>query len=291
MDTILQVKDLCKKYEDFALDHVSFTLPRGCIMGFIGENGAGKSTTMKAILNLIRRDEGDIQIFGKDNIQNELEVKEKIGVVFDTMNLPEMLRAQDVGKMMRSLYRQWDPAKYAQYLEQFELPAKKTIKDFSRGMKMKLSIATAMSHHPQLLILDEPTSGLDPLVRDEILDMFLEFLQDENRSILLSSHITSDLDKIADTIALMDNGRLLFHEEKDVLRETFALIRGGDALLDMFDTDDLIGLRKNAFGFEALCRRETLKHHTGIVTERPTIEEIMLFFTRNDKSHTDRCGA
>ena len=147
MDTILQVKDLCKKYEDFALDHVSFTLPRGCIMGFIGENGAGKSTTMKAILNLIRRDEGDIQIFGKDNIQNELEVKEKIGVVFDTMNLPEMLRAQDVGKMMRSLYRQWDPAKYAQYLEQFELPAKKTIKDFSRGMKMKLAIAVALSHN------------------------------------------------------------------------------------------------------------------------------------------------
>lgn len=130
MDTILQVKGLCKKYEDFALDHVSFTLPRGCIMGFIGENGAGKSTTMKAILNLIRRDEGDIQIFGKDNIQNELEVKEKIGVVFDTMNLPEMLWAQDVGKMMRSLYRQWDPAKYAQYLEQFELPAKKNNQGF-----------------------------------------------------------------------------------------------------------------------------------------------------------------
>ena len=138
MDTILQVKDLCKKYEDFALDHVSFTLPRGCIMGFIGENGAGKSTTMKAILNLIRRDEGDIQIFGKDNIQNELEVKEKIGVVFDTMNLPEMLWAQDVGKMMRSLYRQWDPAKYAQYLEQFELPAKKTIKDFSSTLTKRM---------------------------------------------------------------------------------------------------------------------------------------------------------
>lgn len=167
MDAILQVKDLCKKYDGFALDHVSFTLPRGCIMGFIGENGAGKSTTIKAILNLIHRDQGEIQIFGKDNIQNELEVKEQIGVVFDTLNLPEMLQAQDVGKMMQSVYRQWDPAKYTQYLEQFELPVKKTIKDFSRGMKMKLAITVALSHNAQLLLLDEATSGLDPIVRDE----------------------------------------------------------------------------------------------------------------------------
>ena len=226
-----------------------------------------------------------------DNIRQEKEAKARIGVVFDEPCFHDLLTPLHIGRYMAGLYPTWDGSAYNGFLRQFGLPENKTVKEYSRGMKMKLSIATAMSHHPQLLILDEPTSGLDPLVRDEILDMFLEFLQDENRSILLSSHITSDLDKIADTITLMDNGRLLFHEEKDVLRETFALIRGGDALLDMFDTDDLIGLRKNAFGFEALCRRETLKHHTGIVTERPTIEEIMLFFTRNDKSHTDRCGA
>ena len=183
MDAILQVKDLCKKYDGFALDHVSFTLPRGCIMSFIGENGAGKSTTIKAILNLIHRDQGEIQIFGKDNIQNELEVKEQIGVVFDTLNLPEMLQAQDVGKMMQSVYRQWDPAKYTQYLEQFELPVKKTIKDFSRGMKMKLAIAVALSHNAQLLLLDEATSGLDPIVRDEILDILLDFIQDDTRGV------------------------------------------------------------------------------------------------------------
>lgn len=255
MDTILQVKDLCKKYEDFALDHVSFTLPRGCIMGFIGENGAGKSTTMKAILNLIRRDEGDIQIFGKDNIQNELEVKEKIGVVFDTMNLPEMLWAQDVGKMMRSLYRQWDPAKYAQYLEQFELPAKKTIKDFSRGMKMKLAIAVALSHNAQLLLLDEATSGLDPIVRDEILDILLDFIQNDSRGVLFSSHITSDLEKIADYVTFIHKGRIFFSDPKDQLLEQYGILKCTEKELAALDRKVIKGVRRHQFGVEALVEK------------------------------------
>ena len=282
MDTILQVKDLCKKYEDFALDHVSFTLPRGCIMGFIGENGAGKSTTMKAILNLIRRDEGDIQIFGKDNIQNELEVKEKIGVVFDTMNLPEMLRAQDVGKMMRSLYRQWDPAKYAQYLEQFELPAKKTIKDFSRGMKMKLAIAVVLSHNAQLLLLDEATSGLDPIVRDEILELFNEFTRDETHSVLISSHILSDLEKLCDYIAFLHQGRLLFCEEKDALLEQYGIFNDTAEQAEALMPAALVSMETTPYGgVRALVRRELAP--VGFQLEKPTIEDIILFLAKGEK--------
>ncbi len=280
MDTILQVKGLCKKYEDFALDHVSFTLPRGCIMGFIGENGAGKSTTMKAILNLIRRDEGDIQIFGKDNIQNELEVKEKIGVVFDTMNLPEMLWAQDVGKMMRSLYRQWDPAKYAQYLEQFELPAKKTIKDFSRGMKMKLAIAVALSHNAQLLLLDEATSGLDPIVRDEILDILLDFIQNDSRGVLFSSHITSDLEKIADYVTFIHKGRIFFSDPKDQLLEQYGILKCTEKELAALDRKVIKGVRRHQFGVEALVEKQRIS--SGYPVDKASIEDIMLFIARGE---------
>lgn len=288
MEKLIDIRSLTKHYSGFSLQDVNLTIAPGTITGLVGANGAGKSTTLKLILNLVRRDAGNISIFGMDNIQQEKEVKARIGVVFDEPCFHDLLTPCHIGRYMAGLYPDWDGPAYARFLKQFGLPENKTVKEYSRGMKMKLSIATAMSHHPQLLILDEPTSGLDPLVRDEILDMFLEFLQNENHSILLSSHITSDLDKIADTIALMNNGRLLFHEEKDVLRETFALIRGGDSTLDMFDRRDLIGLRKNAFGFEALCRRETLKNHSGVVAERPTVEEIMLFFTRKDPSPAAR---
>lgn len=288
MEKLVDIRGLTKHYSGFSLQDVNLTIASGTITGLVGANGAGKSTTLKLILNLIRRDAGNISIFGMDNITQEKNVKARIGVVFDEPCFHDLLTPRHIGRYMAGLYPAWDESAYTGFLKQFGLPENKTVKEYSRGMKMKLSIATAMSHHPQLLILDEPTSGLDPLVRDEILDMFLEFLQDENRSILLSSHITSDLDKIADTIALMDNGRLMFHEGKDALRETFALIRGGDAALDMFDKGDLIGLRKNAFGFEALCRRETLKNHSGVVAERPTIEEIMLFFTRKDKFSAER---
>ena len=278
MDAILQVKDLCKKYDGFALDHVSFTLPRGCIMGFIGENGAGKSTTIKAILNLIHRDQGEIQIFGKDNIQNELEVKEQIGVVFDTLNLPEMLQAQDVGKMMQSVYRQWDPAKYTQYLEQFELPVKKTIKDFSRGMKMKLAIVVALSHNAQLLLLDEATSGLDPIVRDEILDVFLDFIADEGHSILLSSHITADLEKIADYIAFIHKGTLRLCEPKDELLEQFGVLKCTASQFQQLDPSLAYGVRKNQFGVEVLVRRDTAPR--GAVVDPVRIDDMMLFLTK-----------
>lgn len=280
---VLEINGLTKRYDGFSLQNLSLQVEPGTITGLVGANGAGKSTTLKLILNLIRRDAGEIRVFGMDNIRQEAAVKQRIGVVFDEPCFHEQLTARHICRYMSGLYAGWDEALYTRYLKTFSLPEDKAIKEFSRGMKMKLSIATALSHQPDLLLLDEPTSGLDPLVRDEILDIFLDYLQDERRAILLSSHITSDLDKVADTIALLHQGRLLFHEEKDVLREDYVLVKGGADQFARLHPEDFIGLKKNAFGFEALCRRPVLRKYPDLVTERPTIEEIMLFYTRRRK--------
>ncbi len=280
MDAILQLSGLCKKYDGFSLDNVSFSLPYGCIMGFVGENGAGKSTTIKAVLNLIRRDQGEIQVFGKDNIQNELEIKEQIGVVFDSLNLPEMIRPLDVGRMMKSVYRQWDGAKYDQYLAQFQLPAKKLVKDLSRGMKMKLAIAVALSHNARLLLLDEATSGLDPIVRDEILDILLEFIQDESRGVLFSSHITGDLEKIADFVTFIHQGKILLSEPKDLLLEKYGVIRCTKEELAALDKSAVVGVRRHQFGVEALVEKKKI---SGVYTiDKASIEDIMLFIARGE---------
>lgn len=280
---ILEINGLTKRYDGFSLQDIHLKIEPGTITGLVGANGAGKSTTLKLILNLIRRDAGEIRVFGMDNVEQEAAIKQRIGVVFDEPCFHELLTAGHIGRYMSGLYAGWDEALFARYLQEFSLPENKAVKEFSRGMKMKLSIAAALSHRPDLLLLDEPTSGLDPLVRDEILDIFLDFLQEENRAILLSSHITSDLDKVADTIALLHEGRLLFHEEKDVLREEYVLAKGGADQLARIDREAFIGLRENRFGFEALCRRETARKYPNLVTERPTIEEIMLFYTRRTK--------
>ena len=255
----------------------------GTITGLVGANGAGKSTTIKLILNLIRRDAGSIRLFGLDNIEQETAVKKRIGVVFDEPCFHDVLAPRQIGRYMKGLYADWDDQAFAGYLRDFSLPENKIVKEFSRGMKMKLAIAAALSHHPDLLILDEPTSGLDPLVRDEILDIFLDFLQDETRAVILSSHITSDLDKVADTIALLHEGKLLFHEEKDVLREDYAVVKGGADQRRSLNDADFIGVHENAFGFEALCRRDVARRYPALTAERPTIEEIMLFYTRKKK--------
>lgn len=250
-------------------------------MGLIGENGAGKSTTMKAILNLIHCDQGDIQIFGKDHIRDEIEIKEQIGVVFDTLNLPEMMRAQDVGKMMRFIYRQWDEAAYARYLKQFELPGKKIVKDFSRGMKMKLAIAVALSHNARLLLLDEATSGLDPIVRDEILDILLEFIQDESHGVLFSSHITGDLEKIADYVTFIHKGKVFFSEPKDQLLETYGILKCSEAELAQLDPTAVKGVRRHQFGVEALVEKSKLSG--GHIIDKASIEDIMLFIARGER--------
>lgn len=290
MHPVIDIKGVSKRYSKnphFELKPLDFTVEEGTITGLVGANGAGKTTLIKLILNLIRRDAGSIQVLDKDNIADEAEIKQQIGVVFDEPCFHEILSPKDIGGYLKGVYRDWDDGYYTRLLDRFGLPADKAFKTFSRGMKMKLSIASAMCHYPRLLILDEPTGGLDPLVRDEILDLFLEYLQEEDRSILLSSHITSDLDKVADSIALIHEGRLLFHEEKDALRDKYALVRCGEQELAEINPDAVVGVRKNAFGAEALClSREIALRHPHLTAERPTIEEIMLFFTKDAVVHS-----
>ena len=278
MENVLETKNLSKRYHEFELKNVSFSLPKGCIMGLVGEYGAGKSTTIKLLLNLIRRDGGEVMILGKNNLNHEKEIKEDIGVVFDESNFPDNMNAADISLVMNNIYRNWDQKLFDGYLRRFSLPPQKKVKDYSRGMKMKLSIAAALSHHPKFLILDEPTSGLDPMVREEILDIFLEFIQDEEHSILISSHIISDLEKIADYITFIHKGKILFSEAKDQLLEDYGILKCSHTELDQLDKGLIIGYRKNQFGVEALVKRKKLKGKYLI--DSAGIEDIMLFYSR-----------
>lgn len=278
MEHILEVKNVCKQYKDFALDQVTFQLPAGCIMGFIGENGAGKSTTIKIIMDLVKKDAGMVTIFGKDNETELKSVKEDIGVVVDECCFPDNLSIQNIRKVMKNIYKNWEESTFQNYIERFSLPEKKPVKDFSKGMKMKLSISVALSHRPKLLILDEATSGLDPMVREEILGVFLDFIQDETHSILLSSHITSDLEKICDYITFIHQGKIIFTEEKDELLEKYAILKCSEEDLEAVPEDAVKGKRKNQFGVEALVEKE--KVNSSFLTEKPSLEEIMLYFSQ-----------
>lgn len=280
MGNILEIKNLSKKYDDFALDNVNITLPKGSIMGFIGENGAGKSTTIKLILDLIHRDSGKISIFGWDNIEYENKIKEDIGVVFEENNLPENMTITDVSIVMRNIYKNWDSKVFNSFMKEFSLPAKKTIKEFSRGMKMKLSIAVALSHHAKLLILDEATSGLDPIIREEILDMFLEFIQDEEHSIFASSHIISDLEKVADYITFIHKGRILFSESKDNLLCKYGVLKCRASEFEIIDKSIVAGYRKSKFGVEALVLKDKIKGKH--IIDHASIEDIMLFSIKGE---------
>lgn len=280
MGNILEIKNLSKKYDDFALDNVNITLPKGSIMGFIGENGAGKSTTIKLILDLIHRDSGKISIFGWDNIEYENKIKEDIGVVFEENNLPENMTITDVSIVMRNIYKNWDSKVFNSFMKEFSLPAKKTIKEFSRGMKMKLSIAVALSHHAKLLILDEATSGLDPIIREEILDMFLEFIQDEEHSIFASSHIISDLEKVADYITFIHKGKILFSESKDNLLCKYGVLKCRASEFEIIDKSIVAGYRKSKFGVEALVLKDKIKGKH--IIDHASIEDIMLFSIKGE---------
>lgn len=246
MNAILQVENLTKQYADFKLDHVSFSVPKGTIMGLIGENGAGKSTTINAILDLIHKDDGTVTFWGQE-LSSTKQIKEDVGVVFDGINFYETLTPAKVGKIAGAAYKQWDGHLFQDYLKRFQLPADKEIKSLSKGMKMKLCIAVALSHNPKLLILDEATSGLDPVMRDDILDVFLEFVQDENHSILMSSHITTDLEKVADYITFIHQGKVLFCKTKDELRYNYGIIRCGAALFDQLDKAEILAYRKDDY--------------------------------------------
>ena len=284
MNNALEISHLTKDYGAFKLDDVSLTVPGGTIMGLIGENGAGKSTTIKCILNLIRRDEGTITVFGMDNLQQEREVKEQTGVVLDEVLFHDMLRPRQVGKILSGLYPNWDEALFAHYLEKFGLTGKKTVKEFSRGMKMKLAIAAAFAAKPRLLILDEATSGLDPVVRDEILDEFLAFIQDEDHAILISSHITSDLEKVADYITYLHNGRVAVSGAKDELLDTYGKLVCSNTDLERVDQSLLAGKRVGQFGCEALVndRHAFARRYPALTVDPVTLEDIMVFTGKGD---------
>lgn len=284
MENVLEIKNLRKKYEGFELKGINLTLPKGMIMGLIGENGAGKSTTIKAILNVIDKEEGEIKIFGLDNQKEEKKIKEDIGVVLDDSFLSEYLNPTDINKIMKNFYKNWDEKLYFSYIEKFKLPKNKIAKEFSSGMKMKLKIATAISHHPKLLILDEPTSGLDPIARSEILDIFQEFIQDEENSILVSSHITSDLEHIADYIAFINDGELVFNKTKDELLENYGIVKCSEEDFKKITPDDFIKYKKNRYEYDILVenKEEFKKKYTIEVIDKPTIEDIMLIYIRGE---------
>ncbi len=285
MENAICVKGLTKTYKDFKLKDVSFCLPKGCIMGFIGQNGAGKSTTIKAILNLISCESGEIQLLGIDSKKNEKAIKEQIGVVFDESNFHDNLKARDISKIMATVYANWDNELFCRYLKNFKLPENKRMKEFSRGMKMKMSIAVALSHHPKLLILDEATSGLDPIVREEILDIFLEFIQDEEHSILVSSHITSDLDKIADYITFINDGEIIFSKSKLDLVDKMGIVKCGTNEFNQIKKNDIVRYRKGEYGYEVLIqdKKRFQLNHRGVVVDSVTVEQIMLFYARGEK--------
>lgn len=284
-ENAIELKGVTKKYDGFTLNNVSFAVPKGSIMGFIGQNGAGKSTTIKAILGIIGIDSGEIQIFGKDHLKEEYELKEDIAAVFDELPFHDNLNAKQISIIMSGMFRNWDKELFFQYLERFGLPQKKKCGKFSKGMRMKLQIAVALSHGAKLLIMDEATTGLDPVVRNEILDIFLEYLQDENKSILMSSHITSDLEKIADSVTFIDNGEILLSDYKDSVLETHAVIRCGKADYAAIEKADFISARISDFGAEVMVsdKEAMRKKYPKLMIESTSLEEIMLFYVNRKK--------
>lgn len=285
MESILSVKDLTKQYPGFKLDHISFDVPKGCIMGLIGENGAGKSTTLNAILDLISKDEGTIQFWGKEMSPKECPLKEDIGVVFDDLSFYETLTPAKIEKILAAAYKQWDTNEYHRLMERFRLPLNKEIKTFSKGMKMKLNISAALSHRPKLLILDEATSGLDPVMRDDILDVFLDFVQDEEHSILMSSHISTDLEKIADYITFIHQGQLMFTLPKDELIYNYGIIRCGAAVFDSIDKEDVLAWRKCDYQWEVLVadREKARRRYKDGIVDNATIDDILLLYIKGEQ--------
>jgi ABC-2 type transport system ATP-binding protein len=281
MNNALEVRGLGKTYPGFALDSVTFTLPAGYIMGFAGQNGAGKTTTIRLILNMAQRESGEIKVSGLDNIQDELAIKQELAAVFDDIFFVDMWRVREVEKIIKGFYSRWDSAQFAGYLKKFKLPAEKRVKELSRGMKMKLMLAVAMSHGAKLLILDEPTSGLDPVARGELLDILRGYIADGAKSVFFSTHITSDLDKIADYITLIANGKIFFTGAKDDLAEHFLVIKGGPGDLTEEIKAHIIGLAQTSMGFEGLFPAAQAAVLSGnLVTEAPKIDEVLIYISQ-----------
>ena len=277
----LELKNVSKSFSGFCLDNISLTLPSGCIMGLIGENGAGKSTTIKLILDMLHKDSGTITILGKDNGKDISLIKEDVGVVMDEVGIPECLTAKQVGKVMKHTFRNWNDAEYARLLQKLSLPDNKPFRDFSRGMKMKLGIAIAMSHGAKLLLLDEATSGLDPVVRDEVVEMFYDFTRDEGHSILISSHIVSDLEKLCDYIAFLHEGKLLLCEEKDVLLSKYGIVHCTPEQLSALDLKSIKHTKVTPYGIETIVLRDKVPEDFKI--SPISIEELFLLMVKEAK--------
>ena len=288
MNSTLILKNVNKKYEksNFAIKDISFSVPEGSIVGFIGENGAGKSTTMNCILNVIRRDSGTIKIFGREMTDEDIDIRENIGVVYDSNNFPEYLTAKQLADILGRIYSKWDDFCFEQFLRRFGLPESQKIKTYSRGMSMKLAIAVALSHDSKLLILDEATSGLDPIMRDEILDVLLEFVKQENHSILLSSHITSDLEKIADYIVFIHNGEIILNKTKDELIYEYGVIRCSENDFHNILSEDILSSMKKDYQIDVLIKNRKLieKKYKNLIVDSVSLDEIMLLLVKGERN-------
>ena len=287
MDYILEIQNLYKQFPktNFCLNDVSFSLPYGSIMGFVGENGAGKTTTISCILNVLSKDSGTVKLFGKEMTDSDIDTRSDIGVVFDASNFSENLTAGQLSKVMQGIYTRWDDVIYTDYLMRFELPQEQKIKNYSKGMAMKLAIAVALSHSPKLLLLDEATSGLDPVVRDEMLDVFLDFVQNENHSILLSSHITSDLEKIADYITFIHHGKIILSAKKDDLIYKYGVVRCKSSQFETINKKDVVAYRKRDYQIDVLVtdRHAIQREYKGLVLDQVFIDDIMLLLIKGER--------
>ncbi len=285
MEYALEVKNLCKKYDNFELKNVSFNLPKGMIMGFIGENGAGKTTTIKAILNIIKLYSGEIKIFGLDNLKDDKKIKEEIGVVLDDMFFPEILTPNDINSTMKSIYKNWDTKMFYDYLKKFSLLPNNQIKTFSKGMRKKLEIVTALSHHPKLLILDEPTSGLDPVARAEVIEIFQSILEKESCSILLSSHITADLEHIADYITFINNGEIILSKTTNELLDKYGIVKCTEKEFKKINKKDYIKYKKTKYEYEVLVENKKdfkSKYNISII-DKITLDDLMVLMIKGEE--------
>ena len=284
-ENTLIINDLSKSYKDFSLKGISFIIPKGTVMGFVGQNGAGKTTTIKSILNLINIDSGNISVFGLDAASDSVKIKEDIGVVFDELGLPDSLNCKMVNSIMKNIYKKWNEEAFFKYLEQFKLPLNKPFKKFSRGMQMKIQTAIALSHNAKLLILDEATAGLDPLARNELLDILLEYMEDEEHSILMSSHITSDLERVADYITFIDEGVMLLSEEKYDIIERHSIVKGSADEISSLPQDLIVSTRKSSYGCEALTdNADSLKKSfPHLVYDKVSLDDILYFYVKQRK--------
>lgn len=286
MTNIIEIKNLVKKYDNkFTLGSIDLEIPSGVIVGLIGENGAGKTTLIKSILNILKIDEGNIKIFNKDFNKEENTIKEDIGVVLDNMFFPEILTPKDINIVMKDIYKKWDEELFKKYLNDFGLNINKQIKTMSKGMRKKLEIATSLSHHPKLLILDEPTSGLDPVVRNEVLDIFLDFIQDEEHTILLSTHITSDLEHIADKIIFINKGKILLDKNRDDLLDNYGILKCDIDSFDTISKEDIIVYKKNKYNYEILVDNisKIKKKYKNCIVDKITLEELMVLMIKGVK--------